>query len=107
MSNKKVKTAPTEVKSESLNAKLEAFDAKVLTLTQERDAFQMVANQAAQKLINIELLASPFLNKKFNILNALFHLKEFVSMVKQIISLIKEFKDQYMKPPQPVNDATN
>jgi hypothetical protein len=107
MSNKKVKTAPMEVKSESFTSKFEALEAKNLTLSQERDAFQMVANQAAQKLINIELLASPFLNKRFNFLNALFHLREFVAMVKQIIGLIKEFKDQYMKPPQPVNDATN
>jgi hypothetical protein len=93
------------VKSDSLDAKLQNLDTKIAALTQERDAFQTVANQAAFKLLNIENLVTPFLNRKFNWVTALFHLREFVEMVKQIIAMIKEFKDQYMKPPTPVNDT--
>lgn len=96
-----VKTATldsTQAATAELSQRFEA-------LTKERDAFQAVANQAAFKLLNIEQLVTPFLNRKFNFVTALFHLREFVDMVKQIIKLIKEFKDQYMTPPAPANDT--
>lgn len=92
----------TTLASETINAE----QTQIQSLTQERDLYASVANQAAAKLLHIELLATPFINRKFNIFNALFHLQQFVELVKSIVEAIKSFKDQYMKPPVPANGAT-
>lgn len=94
------------VSSEALNSKLEALDTQVATLTQQRDALQNVANQAATKLIQIEQLAAPFLSRKFSWVTALFHLKEAMDTIKKIIALIKEFKDLYLTPQPQQNGVT-
>jgi len=93
MSNTKLKTVP--------NMSNAALTEQVATLTQQRDAFQMVAQQAANRLINIEQLAAPFLNRKFNFFTALFHLQQFVELIRQVIELVKGFKDQFITPAPP------
>lgn len=97
---------PMTTAAPEATSKIEALDAQVLQLTQERDAFQAVANQAAARLLNIEQLAQPFTTRKFNFFTALIHLQQFVELVRQIIEIVKGFKEQYIKPLPPQSNDT-
>lgn len=95
------KNKVSTVVAESATSQVKSLNEQVALLTQQRDALQNVANQAATKLIVIEQLAAPFLSRKFSWVTALFHLKEAMDTIRKIIALIKEFKDAYLTPPQP------
>lgn len=106
MAQKQLKTVPMAPKAAESTSQLDALNTQLTTLTQEKEAFQAVANQAAARLLQIEQLAQPFTSRKFNWLTALAHLKDYIDIIRQIIEIIKGFKDQYIKP-LPQNDATN
>lgn len=77
------------------------------TAKKERELFQNVANTAASKLVSIESAVTPFLNRKFNIVTAIYHLKDVVELIKQIVEAVKEFRAQFMAPnvPPQTNDT--
>lgn len=80
-----------------------ALQAQVEKLTQDNAAVLQVANIAAQQLLYIESRFSPLLSKKINVWNALFHIKEIILLVKEIIKMIQDFRAKFM--PQPTNDT--
>ena len=66
---------------------------------------QAVAQETVNRLVYIESRLSPQLLRKPNIINILFHWKEVMNIIGEIVLLIKEFKDLIQKPQQP-NDAS-
>lgn len=76
------------------------------TVKKEREAFQNIANTAASKLVSIESAVTPFLNRKFNVVTAIYHLKDVVELIKQIVEAVKEFRAQFMAPNIKPDDST-
>lgn len=84
---------------------------KVLALTKELEAaktqaaqLQVIAQESVNRLLIVEQRLSPALLRKPNIFNILFHWKEVVALIAEIIDLIKNFKKALQKPEE-TNDA--
>lgn len=90
MSNKTVK-AP-QLSNANLLSQVE-------TLTQEKANALHIANTAAQHLLYVESRFAPLLNKKVNVWNALFHIKEWLDLIREVIKIIQVFKDTYITKP--------
>ena len=99
MSSKSIKMESTHNLSK---ANFEALTTEVVTLTQQRDTFQGIANEAASTLIGIESRFAPLLARKINFFTALFHIQQFIELIREIIEAIRNFKTKYVNKPEPV-----
>lgn len=71
--------------------------ANELKIAQEQArSWQIVANEAATSLVLIESKFSPILSRKFNVFNALIHLKMYIELVQEVLELIRNFKSKYV-----------
>lgn len=66
---------------------------------------QAVAQESVNRLVYIENRLTSHLSRKPNLLNILFHWRELIATVDEIVRLIKEFKDLIQKPQEQPNDA--
>ena len=73
-----------------------ALTAQVEQLNQEKAAAIQVANIAANQLLYIENRFAPILSKKINFWNALFHIKEFILLIQEVIAMIQDFKGKFI-----------
>ena len=85
---------------------ISVISSELEAVKKEREAFQNIANTAASKLVSIESAVTPFLNRKFNIVTAIYHLKDVVELIKQIVEAVKEFRAQFMAPNVKPDDST-
>lgn len=76
-----------------------ALLSQVETLTQEKANALQIANIAAQQLLYVETRFAPLLNKKINVWNALFHIKEWLELIREIIKMIQDFKGKFITKP--------
>lgn len=77
---------------------------------QQQALFQTVAQDGANRLIEIEKLLFPQMGRKPKFWNFVFHFGEIISALQAVIKIIKEFREKFMTPapaPEPANDATN
>lgn len=92
-----MKKQPKQIKMESTqnspDLSLELQEAK-----NQSQQFQAVAQEAVNRLVYIEKRFSPHLLRKPTILNILFHWKELIATVEEMVKLIKEFKELIEKP---------
>ena len=75
--------------------------AQLTEAQQQKEVFQNIATIAANNLIAIENRFSPLISRKFNWINAIFHLQQYVLLVKEILEMIKEFREKYVVKPTP------
>lgn len=66
---------------------------------------QAVAQESVNRLVYIETRLTSHLSRKPNLLNILFHWRELIATVDEIVRLIKEFKDLIQKPQEQPNDT--
>lgn len=66
---------------------------------------QAVAQESVNRLVYIETRLASHLSRKPNLLNILFHWRELIATVDEIVRLIKEFKDLIQKPQEQPNDT--
>lgn len=66
---------------------------------------QAVAQESVNRLVYIENRLTSHLSRKPNLLNILFHWRELIATVDEIVRLIKEFKDLIQKPQEQPNDT--
>ena len=95
------KTIKMESAQNLSKANFEALTAELNTITQQRDVFQGIANEAASTLIGIESRFAPLLNRKINFFTALFHIQQFIELIREIIEAIRAFKGKYIPKPEP------
>ena len=92
-----MKKQPKQIKMESTqnspDLSLELQEAK-----NQSQQFQAVAQEAVNRLVYIENRFAPHLLRKPTLLNILFHWKELIATVEEMIKLIKEFKELIEKP---------
>jgi hypothetical protein len=82
---------------------LENTKAELETAKQQTNQMQAIAQEALNRLVTIETRLSPQALRKPNLMTIIFHWKELMLTIAEIVSLIKEFKDLIQKQPQ--NDA--
>ena len=83
-----------------------ALKAELTQAQQQQAIMRQVAEQAASRLIQIENSLSPQLLRNPKIWNVLFHFKEIIFVIREVIKIINEFKQQYITPPAPPTDGT-
>lgn len=93
-----------QANTDTLSLQLENTKAELETAKQQTNQMQAVAQEAVNRLVNIETRLSPQVLRKPNLMTILFHWKELMLIIGEIVTLIKEFKDLIQK--QPENDTT-
>lgn len=68
---------------------------------------QQVINDAASALFYAEERLTKQIGRKPNFFNILFHFKEVLAVLEEVIRIIRNFKTKYVKTPEPVQDDTN
>ncbi len=96
MSTKKVKMTQ-EVKAPQANVSIDSLKQQLAEMQQQKEAFQNVASVAASNLIAIENRFAPLLARKFNFFNAIFHLEQYILLIKEIVALIKDFREKFVQ----------
>jgi hypothetical protein len=92
-----------QANTENVSLQLENTKAELETAKQQTNQMQAIAQEALNRLVTIETRLAPQALRKPNLMTILFHWKELMLTIAEIVSLIKEFKDLIQKQPQ--NDA--
>lgn len=95
-------TTNTEATVETKNLSVAELKTQLAEMQQQKEAFQTIASIAAQNLIGIETRFAPLLARKFNFFTALFHLQQYILLIKEIIDVIKDFREKYVQKTNPV-----
>lgn len=93
-------------KAENTTGAFSALKAELSQAQQQQAIMRQVAEQAASRLIQIENSLSPQLLRNPKIWNIIFHFKEIINVIREVIKIINEFKQQYITPPAPPTDGT-
>lgn len=94
MSKNNQKMAPKAITTNDSNSQVAQLQAANAQL-------QAVAQEAVNRLLFVENRLSPQLLRKVNFWNILFHWKEVIQVVEEIIRIIKEFKESLQKKDAP------
>jgi hypothetical protein len=76
-------------------------------LKEESEAYLAVANDAANRLFQIQDRLAPQTRRRFSVITALFHLREIINLIQEVIKIIQEFRDKLSAPKNPAIDSTN
>jgi len=98
----------TNFKNKNINAEknsnqIASLTAELTTQREQAAKMQVVAQEAVNRLIFIENKLSPQLLRKPSFWNVLFHWKEVVAVIVEIITIIKNFRDSLQ--PKTENDS--
>lgn len=70
------------------------------------EKFRVIGQEAVNRLVTIENKLSNQGLRKPNLMTVLFHWKELMVIIGEIVALIREFKALLQKPEEPANDTT-
>jgi len=88
-------------KAENTTGAFSALKAELAQSQQQQQVMRLVAEQAASRLLQIENSLSPQLLRNPKLWNIIFHFKEIIAVIREVIRIINEFKQQYITPPTP------
>lgn len=92
-----------QANTNTISLQLENTKAELETAKQQTTQMQVIAQEAVNRLVTIETRLSPQVLRKPNLMTILFHWKELMLTIGEIISLIRDFKELIQN--QQKNDA--
>lgn len=92
-------------KQASLDAKskFQSLEAQIQELTSQNQKLNLLATESINRLFFVENKLSPALLRKPSLLSILFHWREVITLIGEIISIIKEFREKIQS--KPANDT--
>lgn len=109
--NKMAQSEFSAAVQQSVNEKNQATFEQLQSALQEAqvnaEKFRIIGQEAVNRLITIENKLANQGIRKPNLMTVLFHWKELMVIIGEIVSLIREFKDLLQKPQEPQAESNN
>lgn len=108
MSQSEFSPAVQQSVNEKNKAAFEQLEAALLESQTNAEKFRAIGQEAVNRLVTIENKLANQGIRKPNLMTVLFHWKELMVIIGEIVTLIREFKALLQKPeePQTQNDTT-
>ena len=84
-------------------SKFQNLEAQIQELTSQNQKLNLLATESINRLFFVENKLSPALLRKPTLISILFHWREVIALISEIITIIKEFREKIQAKPS--NDA--